>query len=209
MVAEVVIQDLDTGREAIEAYDAEPQRFLNLYESVRFEEVHADILDLIPQAPTRVLDVGAGSGRDAAVLAEMGHEVVAVEPSRSMRLGAQNIHKKSDILWLDDMLPNLSGVKKLGVKFGFILLSAVWMHVAPHTRAKAFRSLVDLLEEKGRLVITLRLGIPEPKRKIFQVTEDEVKELGERFGVSLLRVSHLSDKLGRKGITWTTVVFEK
>ena len=208
-MAEVLVHDMDTGREAVEAYDAEPQRFLNLYESVRFEEVHTDILDLIPQAPTRVLDVGAGSGRDAAALAEMGHEVVAVEPSQSMRLGAQNIHKKSDILWLDDMLPDLSRVKKLGVKFGFILLSAVWMHLAPRDRSRAFRSLVDLLKENGRLVITLRLGEPEPKRQIFQVTEDEVKELGEKFGVSLLRVSHPSDKLRRKGIMWATVVFEK
>ncbi|WP_429088889.1 hypothetical protein [Aeromonas allosaccharophila] len=37
-------------------------------------------------APRRLLDVGAGSGRDAAFLAGLhqGHSVVAVEPSQAL-----------------------------------------------------------------------------------------------------------------------------
>lgn len=36
-----------------------------------------------PDAPA--LDVGAGSGRDAAWLCDLGYEVVTVEPARGMR----------------------------------------------------------------------------------------------------------------------------
>lgn len=38
------------------------------YESIAFEGLYADVLDVLPSAPSAVLDVdvGAGSGRDAA-----------------------------------------------------------------------------------------------------------------------------------------------
>ena len=51
------------------------------YESVAAETVHGGLVDLLPIAPALVLDVGAGTGRDAAWLASRGLEVVAVEPS--------------------------------------------------------------------------------------------------------------------------------
>jgi protein-L-isoaspartate O-methyltransferase len=35
-----------------------------------------------------VLDIGSGTGRDAAGLAAMGHSVVAVEPTAELRIGA-------------------------------------------------------------------------------------------------------------------------
>jgi protein-L-isoaspartate O-methyltransferase len=40
----------------------------------------------LPAPPARVLDVGAGSGRDAAWLTSLGLEVVAVEPSVALRV---------------------------------------------------------------------------------------------------------------------------
>lgn len=208
MVKNAVL-DTSTWQQAIDAYSIDTQTFLDRYESVRFEEVHADILDLIPQAPAQVLDVGAGSGRDASALAKMRHEVVAVEPCSAMRLGAQSLHKEPNILWLDDALPDLKVVRGLGIKFAFILLSAVWMHLAPEIRRRAFGSIVDLLDKKGRLVITLRIGRAEPDRGIFRTSEEEVKELGYEFGLSLLRVSSLPDRLERNDITWKTIVFEK
>ena len=53
------------------------------YESISFADVHAEVAHLIPPAPARIADIGAGSGRDAAALARMGHQVIAVEPPPS------------------------------------------------------------------------------------------------------------------------------
>ena len=50
------------------------------YEAVSAPDLHGPVADLIPPGPVRALDVGAGSGRDAAWLAKMGHQVLAVEP---------------------------------------------------------------------------------------------------------------------------------
>ena len=55
-----------------------------------------------------MLDVGAGTGRDAAWLARLGHEVVAVEPSAAMRAEAERRHPAARIRWIDDRLPGLA-----------------------------------------------------------------------------------------------------
>jgi hypothetical protein len=60
--------------------------FAARWEGVSFEEVYAGAaLDLIPATPGAVLDVGAGSGRDARWFAARGWDVVAVEPSAALR----------------------------------------------------------------------------------------------------------------------------
>src|SRR6516162_1224732 len=77
------------------------------YESVRADVVHAWLINLLPPAPALVLDVGAGSGRDAAWLASQGYEVVAVEPSSAMRAEAERLHPSTPIRWISDSLPGL------------------------------------------------------------------------------------------------------
>ncbi|SNS93675.1 hypothetical protein SAMN05216276_1019164 [Streptosporangium subroseum] len=55
------------------------------YESVAFADVHREALHLFPTRQSWVLDIGAGSGRDAAALASRGHRVVAAEPTAELR----------------------------------------------------------------------------------------------------------------------------
>jgi SAM-dependent methyltransferase len=48
----------------------------------RFDaDVLAFVRDALPSAPARVLEVGAGKGELAAVLRELGHEVLAIDPA--------------------------------------------------------------------------------------------------------------------------------
>ena len=98
------------------------------------------MLHLIPAAPCRILDVGAGTGRDAAWLAGMGHRVTAVEPTEAMRLRAIKLHPSPLIEWLDDSLPELARVRSGGELFDLILLSAVWMHFDLAQRREAMAS---------------------------------------------------------------------
>jgi SAM-dependent methyltransferase len=83
------------------------------YESVAAEKVHSWLIELLPNAPALVLDVGSGTGRDAAWLASRGLEVVAVEPSGPMRAEAQRLHPSSSIRWIPDSLPSLDQVRVL------------------------------------------------------------------------------------------------
>lgn len=65
-------------------YEQNASSLANQYESLSFQDVHGSLLDLLPAPGSTVLDIGAGSGRDAAWFAANGYEVVAVEPSDGM-----------------------------------------------------------------------------------------------------------------------------
>ena len=69
-------------------YSANASALVKQYDSVPFETVHKDWLKAIPREGM-VLDVGAGSGRDARYLAAKGLSVVAVEPAVGIREIAQ------------------------------------------------------------------------------------------------------------------------
>ena len=191
---------------SIPYYEQHAARLIEQYESLGFESVHSELLEFLPSAPGTILDVGAGSGRDASWLASRGHEVIAVEPSRAMRERAKVLHGSPRIHWLDDSLPDLAHVRRLRLTFDFILLSAVWMHLPPASRARAMHELATMLAPGGRIVITLRLGAPDAERHIHAVSQAELSMLSQQFGLRLIRTTNSDDRLGRAEVTWTTVV---
>jgi len=191
---------------SIPHYEQHAARLAEQYESLPFPDVHADLVDLLPAPGTTVLDVGAGSGRDAAWFAANGYDVVAVEPSDAMRTQAQALHPSSRIHWLSDSLPDLANVRRLGLSFDLILLSAVWMHVPPAARQRALRKLATLLAPKGRIAISLRLGAPDTERAMYEVSLPELAGLAQQFGLRIVRTTDSQDRLGRRDVSWTNVV---
>jgi SAM-dependent methyltransferase len=128
------------------------------------------------------LDVGAGTGRDAGWLAAHGYDVVAAEPSDAMRAEGQQRHPEPRICCLADRLPGLEQVHRLGLAFAPILLSAVWMHVPPAERPRAFRKLLMLLKPGGALALTLRHGPAAPERAMYPVPLAEIEQLARAHG---------------------------
>lgn len=191
---------------SIPYYEHHASRLVAQYESLPFEGVHADVIDLLPAPGATVLDVGAGSGRDAGWLAAQGHQVVAVEPSPAMFDHARKLRPSASIHWLSDSLPDLAQVRRLGLTFDLILLSAVWMHIPPASRQRALRKLATLLAPKGRIVISLRLGAPDSERAMHAVSLQELTVLAQEFGLRVLRASDSADRLGRADVSWTSVV---
>lgn len=187
-------------------YEQHVGRLVDQYESLAFEEVHASLLDLLPAPGATILDIGAGSGRDAAWFAARGDDVVAVEPSDAMRTHARALHPSPRIHWLADSLPELAQLRRLGLTFDFILLSAVWMHVPPASRARALRKLATLLAPNGRIAISLRLGEPDATRAMRVVSLPELMALSQQFGLRLLQSNDSADRLGRAGVSWSTAV---
>ncbi len=98
------------------------------------------------------------AGRDAGGFAAAGYDVVAVEPSAGMRAEAARLHPSARIRWLPDSLPGLVTTSRLGLAADVVLLGAVWQHLAPIDRPRAFRKMVGLLRSGGVLALTLRHG---------------------------------------------------
>jgi SAM-dependent methyltransferase len=192
------------------AYEGEAGlRLLDRYEAVSAPDLHGPVADLLPAAPARVLDVGAGSGRDAAWLAKMGNRVLSVEPSATFRAEGGRLHPDPGISWLCDHLPGLPAVRALSMTHEVILLSAVWQHVAPADRPAAFRALTGLLAPGGLLLISLRLGPPDLARDMHVVSVEEIRALAARSDLTVLREAPLSDRMGRSEISRVTVALGK
>lgn len=177
-------------------YDANAGRLAAAYESLPPGAGCAWFADLLPPAPGLVIDVGAGTGRNAAWLAGLGHEVVAVEPSVAFRARGLLLHPDARVTWLDDRLPSLGRLLRLGVAADAVVLSAVWQHVAPGDRPRAVRKLASLLRSGVVLAITLRNGPSEPGRAMHGTSLQEVETLARSAGMAVVRTEMADDALG-------------
>ena len=187
---------------SIDAYNDQAEALSALYDAVDPAQAYESVLDLIPDGAGRLaLDIGSGSGRDGAWLASKGYDVVAAEPSAGMRRVGGSLHP--ELRWIDDSLPGLQATHAIGLAFDLVLMSAVWMHVKPTDRARAFRKLTALLKPGGLLILTLRHGPPPPDRPMHEVTAGEIEALARSHGMTVYRNGQRHDELGRPGVTWT------
>ncbi len=192
---------------AIAFYDREAPALARAYDAIDFDALHGLLLPFLPSRGP-VLDVGAGSGRDARALAERGLEVVAVEPSEGMRREAARHPPSPKILWKDDSLPDLGSLPVIP-SFSLILVSAVWMHLPSDQRDRAFRRLSALLLPEGHLYLTFRTGPDDRERGMAPVNLPDTLHSARESGLSLLVSNTSEDRLGRSGITWSALLFRR
>jgi len=143
--------------EGTQGYGENAEVLFARYEAIRFENVQREVLHLFPLPPARALDVGAGTGRDAAALSRIGHRVVAVEPAPELRIAGERLHSGLGVIWVDDALPELARVATPEGGFDLILLTAVWMHLDASARETAMARLAELLAASGLMTIALRM----------------------------------------------------
>lgn len=192
----------------IAGYGANAAGLADQYESIAFADVHRDVIHLFPQQPSAVLDIGAGSGRDAAALARLGHRVVAVEPTPQLRAEGQRRHAALAIDWVDDHLPALAHTRAMGVRFDLILLTAVWMHLDAAERDIAMAVIAKLTADDGLVALSLRHGPVPEGRRMFDVSAEETIQLALAHGLRLRHRSEREDMLDRSDVTWSFVVLQ-
>lgn len=193
-----------------EGYGAAADALVRQYESIPFEAGHRAVLHLLPPAPARVLDIGAGTGRDAAGFAALGHDVTAVEPTAALRTRAMALHPSPRITWLDDHLPDLSVVAARGEAFDVVMMTAVWMHLDADQRRRAMPRVASLLRPGGTMAMTLRHGPVPAGRRMFDVTPAETVALAEAADLRcVLRLEQQDGMLNRPGVTWDRLAFRK
>lgn len=195
----------DSYFDFISFYDRNAAQLAEKYESIPFESVHKDLLQFLPPLPARTLDVGAGSGRDAASLLERGYEVLAVEPSEKLRCIAARLHSAPPLSWLDDRLPCLERLQAHSC-FDLILCSAVWMHLSRKEQKLAMERLSTLSAERGCICITFRTLVEE-SIPLYAVDVERVVEDAREVGFELLQKTTTPDWCGRANIDWCSLIF--
>ena len=107
-------------------------------------------MHLFPTAPSRVIDIGAGTGRDAAGFAELGHAVTAVEPTPELRAEAQRLHPQSrDHLDRRFAARSRPACTRWVQRYDVVMLTAVWMHLDPAQRERAMARVAPLVRPGG------------------------------------------------------------
>ena len=198
------------GPSGTEGYADEADALVRQYESISFADAHAPVMHLLPHPSARVLDIGAGTGRDAAGFAALGHSVTAVEPTTELRTRAITLHASPRIEWLDDSLPDLPLLAERGEAFDAVMLTAVWMHLDAQQRRRAMPWVAALVRTGGMMVISLRHGPVPAGRRMFDVTAAETIGLAQAQAMTC--VQHLAagdGLLKRRGVTWDRLAFRK
>ncbi|QYK03142.1 class I SAM-dependent methyltransferase [Shewanella psychrotolerans] len=195
-----------TTRIMADFYTEHVKQLSTQYNAQRFEDVHQSWQAYWPKAEQRVLDVGAGTGRDAKWFCNQGCDVYAIEPNDEMRAAGRHYTQSQNVTWLNDTLPELKNILSLGIQFDVILVSAVWMHLAESHRQRAFRKLSNLLAPNGKLVITLRHGEFNDGRVSYPVSVTEQETLAKAHGLQVVHVQSAPDNMKRDTVRWETVV---
>lgn len=189
-------------------YSETAESLIQQYESLSFEAVHGSILAWYPPPPCDVLDIGSGTGRDAAALARLGHRVTAVEPTAELRAFGERAHAGLGIDWIDDGLPGLPRLCALGRTFDLILLTAVWMHLDAAERREGMAALASLLRPGGRMSFSLRHGPVPEGRRMFDVSAAALAEEAAPHGLAPVCVVQAPGLFGRADVSWTRVVLQ-
>jgi SAM-dependent methyltransferase len=201
-----------SGVSGTEGYADEAEELFKRYESIPAAENHRHVLHLMPTAPSRVLDIGSGTGRDAAWFASLGHRVVAVEPTDAMRVPAMARHPSPSIEWLDDSLPDLALMRARGERFDLVMLTAVWMHLDAVQRSQAMPNLAALLSGGGTMIMKIRHGPVPAGRRMFEISPEETIELArmqDLHPVFRLRAESSQEQNRAAGVSWTSLAFVK
>lgn len=163
----------------------------------------------------RLLDVGAGSGRDLAWLLRGGHQVYGLEPVAAMREEAVRLHPELDGRLFEGTLPDgLPSVEALGGSFDGILCSAVLQHLPRSALSDAALALRRLLRPGGRALVsvpTYRTDVGEdgrdPLGRLFSgVAAGELERIFERAGFHVL--SRSEDRDPDRDVRWAVAIFE-
>ena len=163
---------------------------------------------------SRVLDIGAGSGRDLAALCHTGFDAYGVEPVEELVTRAVTYHPELAGRLALGALPALG--EPFGGQFDGILCSAVLMHVPEGDLFDTVFTLRQMLRPHGRILLSVPLSRNDvyadergvDGRLFKKYPPDYLQLLFERVGFQQIGRWDTKDALGRAGTEWYTLLFE-
>ncbi|NNE53123.1 MAG: class I SAM-dependent methyltransferase [Sulfitobacter sp.] len=195
-------------RSIIEAYEKAAPALLPRYRAIDSAVLHSRVWHHFPKRPSEILDIGAGTGRDAAWLSGFGHRITALEPSAAFRAAGQQAHRGRGVTWINDHLPDLARVRHR--RFDLLLICAVWHHLDPAERARSLIALRGTLRPGGRLILSMRQGPSAADRPGYPLSVRDTSAAARLAGFALVNAVATparQEANRRAGVHWTWLVF--
>lgn len=159
----------------------------------------------------RVLEIGTGSGRDAARLLTRGYDVAGIDGSKAMIAAAVSLHPELSGRLTHHALPE--PLPFVADSFEGVCSWAVLMHLPPGNLPGVFLDIGRVTAHGGIFaysVNTQRTGLDEsgfdPRGRRFTcLPATEWEQLHRSAGFRTLAIEETDDITGRAGIRWATM----
>lgn len=184
-------------------YNTHAEAFVKNTLHVDMDSLYQPFLSRL-SGPSRILDLGCGSGRDTLHFTKLGHEVIAVEPSKSLAVLAERYTGQSVLN---------SPIAELELP----PLDAVWacaslLHISAENQLDTLTKLFHALREKGILYCSYKLGVTErveDGRYFFDTTPTALRDLLERAGFTVEQIWQTNDLRPEKKQPWVNALASK
>jgi len=191
----------ERANETFERFDSAPSR------------VGAYLATTFPPG-SRVLDLGAGSGKDVRLLLANGCDAYGIEPTDELRGLAINRYPELSGRLISGKLPDLG--RPFGGTFDGILCSAVLMHLTQTELKLASHVIRNLLRPHGKLLISIPGMRPDisaehrdPDNRLYEpYTGADLRKTFEAAGLRFLSEHEDPDPKNRPGYSWIILAFE-
>jgi SAM-dependent methyltransferase len=192
-------------------YDSHAPAETARYETADMARLHR-LLGVTLDKGARVLEIGCGSGRDAAYLLAQGFDVTATDGSASMLAEAKRLHPSLDgrlrRLVFPGPFPFADG------SFDAVLAVATLMHLAEPEVTEVLREVLRVLRADGALVFSVPGRRPDvgpdgrdqKGRHFTLLPETRWVELCRGAGLNVQSRCTSLDRLGRDSVEWWTFV---
>lgn len=206
---------METQESTLEYYQKNARSLASRYEAARMEVLHARLEEILP-TEGRILELGCGSGRDAAYLLGQGFDVEASDGSPAMLKAALRLHPE-----LQGRLRRLSlpqGLTEIPSKsYQAVYSLALFMHLEEQLLPPIFTEIHRILEPRGTFFYSVPLSRPGMTKSgydelgRFFLLKDEAwwQELAIRQGFKLQFSETTDDGLGREAVRWLNIQLEK
>jgi 2-polyprenyl-3-methyl-5-hydroxy-6-metoxy-1,4-benzoquinol methylase len=191
----------------IEYYQKHAQILTKRYETAVVTELHLLLKSAFP-AGARLLEIGCGSGRDAAFMLANGFDIVATDGVDEMLASAAFHHPE-----LSGRLFNIRLPEELSDAIGpfdGVYAIATLMHLSRPELPEVFKKINRLLRPHGRLFFSVPLKRDDMQtndrdhkgRRFTAMTADNWRDLCRKNGFDIIATTISGDGLGRNGISW-------
>jgi cyclopropane fatty-acyl-phospholipid synthase-like methyltransferase len=184
------------------------------YESADVKKMQALLLSCFDPG-AKLLEIGCGSGRDAAFMMAQGFDVTGVDGAFEMIASALKRHPELSGRLHTVHLPG--GLSRFSDSFDGIFSIATLMHLSRSAIDEVFKRAGLLINQHGRFFFSVpcrrndvdRDGFDEKGRRFTALSVEDWVLICRNSGFEVITSQITWDGLGRKGIVWLNCLAEK